>query len=232
MSNAISTLIFASRGVDQVKDGNWTRVLPTSGQLLNCLRYGSELEGKLLNAGIVNSAKISKYYNNFINAAKDTSTIFGKTSKGLQFVSTHINPFIGIATGGKIALSENKTEALCKDGLGYTGMLVGEKLAKPVLNSVIPKIGASLPKILLKFGINIAKTDPRLRVALYISQGLLFAGASIASWLGGAKIGEKIYNTCFKQNHDEKAQMQAEIENFKNLKREMSYQNKNLNLIS
>ena len=172
MSNAVSSLIFACRNVNKLifacrnvnktENGEIGRAPVAAAQSINVLNQISKYN-KVIAKGTDAAVSV------FDNLAQK-SKVVDYTVKGVKWATKNVNPLICVSGGVKVLMSDDKTTAAVKEVAALSTMFAGEAVAKKLL----PKLIAKLP-VGSKAGA--------------IINGLLFVGASIASYSVGEKLG-------------------------------------------
>lgn len=162
MSNAVSSLIFACRNVNKTENGEIGRAPVAAAQGINVLNQVSKYN-KAIAKGTDAAVSV------FENMAKQHKVV-DYTVKGVKWATRNVNPLICVSGGIKVLMSDDKPSAAIREGSALSVMFAGESIAKKVL-----------PKLIEKIPVN-SKTGA-------IIQGLLFVGASIASYAAGEKLG-------------------------------------------
>ena len=162
MSNAVSSLIFACRDVNKTENGEIGRAPVAAAQSINVLNQISKYN-KVIAKGTDAAVSV------FDNLAQK-SKVVDYTVKGVKWATKNVNPLICVSGGVKVLMSDDKTTAAVKEVAALSTMFAGEAVAKKLL----PKLIAKLP-VGSKAGA--------------IINGLLFVGASIASYSVGEKLG-------------------------------------------
>lgn len=179
MSNTISSLIFACRNVDKTQNGDIGRAPVAAAQGLKVL------------------GTVAKYNKAIARGADATISIFDNIAKrnkavdyavkGVRWGVKNVNPMICASAGIKVAMSDDKTETAIKEIAALSTMFAGEGIAKKLLKGSVKK-GANIGK-------RIANTKKAVRIggkAGAIVHGLLFVGASIASYSVGEYLGKDL----------------------------------------
>ena len=162
MSNAVSSLIFACRNVNKTENGEIGRAPVAAAQSINVLNQISKYN-KVIAKGTDAAVSV------FDNLAQKRKVV-DYTVKGVKWATKNVNPLICVSGGVKVLMSDDKTTAAVKEVAALSTMFAGEAVAKKLL----PKLIANLP-VGSKAGA--------------IINGLLFVGASIASYSVGEKLG-------------------------------------------
>ncbi len=165
MSNAVSSLIFACRNVDKTQNGELGRAPVAAAQSINVLNQVSKYN-KVIAKGT--DAAVSVFEN-----LAQKSRVVDYTVKGVKWATRNVNPLICLSGGVKVLMADDKTTAAVKEVSALSLMFAGEAAAKRLL----PKLIAKLP-LGTKAGA--------------IVNGLLFVGASIASYSAGEKLGKSL----------------------------------------
>lgn len=162
MSNAISSLIFACRNVNKAENGEIGRAPVAAAQGINVLN------------------QVSKYNKVIAKGTDAAVSVFGEMAKksrpvdyavkGVKWATKNVNPLLCVSGGLKVVMSEDKTSTAIKEVAALSAMFAGEATA----NKLLPKLIEKLP-VGSKVGA--------------IIKGILFVGASIASYSLGEKLG-------------------------------------------
>ncbi len=161
----VATVGFAIRNVDKTTSGDWGRLPVAIGQTVNAVKAGTEY-----------STLLKKGVNVYKVATESSGPIFKGFTKGVLFVSNHINPMIMVSSGFNIltAKKEERKKTFFSEAGCIAGMFLGEGWMKKNLNPIIEKLPVS------------NKWKP-------VIKGLIFIGGSIGSSTIGQILGEKIY---------------------------------------
>ena len=162
MSNAVSSLIFACRNVNKTENGEIGRAPVAAAQSINVLNQVSK-NNKAIAQGTDAAVSV------FENLAKKSKPV-DYAVKGVKWATKNVNPLICVSGGIKVAMSDDKTSTAIKEVAALSTMFAGEGIAKKALPKLIEKL-------------------PVGSKAGAIIQGLLFVGASIASYSAGEKLG-------------------------------------------
>lgn len=165
MSNAISSLIFAFRNVDKTQHGEVGRAPVAAAQ------------------GVKVLSEVSRYNKALAKGADATLSVFNNLAKkskavdyavqGVNWATKNVNPLICISGGLKVATADDKTDAAIKEVAALSTMFAGEAIAKNTLPSIVKKLPVNN-----KIGA--------------IIKGVLFVGASIASYSLGEHLGKDL----------------------------------------
>ncbi len=183
-ANAVSSLIFACRNVDKTKGGEIGRAPVAAAQGIKVanevVRYN-----KALSTGA--DAAISA----FDKMAK-SSKVVDYGLKGVRWAVNNVNPLICVSSGIKTLTAEDKVSTGIKEVTALSTMFAGEAIAKQLLNNkelhktIATKATKVAPKLMEKIA-------PALSGRIgNIIKGLLFVGASIASYTVGEKLGNNL----------------------------------------
>lgn len=163
MANPISSLIFAYRNVNKTENGEVGRAPVAAAQGINVC------------------GEVAKYNKAIAKGADAAVSVFEDLAqkskpvdyalKGVKWATKNVNPLICVSGGIKVAMAEDKTSAAITEVAALSGMFAGESVAKKILPKVIEKLLVGN-----KVGV--------------IINGLLFVGASIASYAGGEYLGK------------------------------------------
>ena len=164
----VATVGFAIRNVDKTTSGDWGRLPVAVGQAVNAIKAGAEYDNRfshILKQGIDASKKVA-----------ESDSVFKGVSKGVKFVSDHINPLIVVSSGFNVltAKKEERKKTIFSEAGCIAGMFLGEGWMKKNLNPIIEKLPVP------------SKWKP-------VIKGLIFIGGSIGSSTIGQIVGEKIY---------------------------------------
>ena len=162
MSNAVSSLIFACRNVNKTENGEIGRAPVAAVQSINVLNQVSKYN-KAIAQGTDAAVSV------FENLAKKSKPV-DYAVKGVKWATKNVNPLICVSGGIKVAMSDDKPSAAIKEVAALSTMFAGESIAKKVLPMLIEKL-------------------PLGNKAGAVVKGLLFVGASIASYSAGEKLG-------------------------------------------
>lgn len=165
MSNAVSSLIFACRNVNKTENGEIGRAPVAAAQSINVLNQVSKYN-KVIAKGTDAAVSV------FEDLAKKSKPV-DYAVKGVKWATKNVNPLICVSGGIKVAMSDDKSSAAIKEIAALSTMFAGETAAKKLL----PKIVEKLP-VGHKVG--------------GVIKGLLFVGASIASYSAGEKLGANL----------------------------------------
>ena len=165
MSNAISSLIFACRNVNKTENGEIGRAPVAAAQCINVLNQISKYN-KVIAKGTDAAVSV------FDKMAKEHKSV-DYAVKGVKWATKNVNPLICVSGGIKVLMSEDKTTAAIKETAALSAMFSGEAIAK----NLLPKLIKKLP-VGNKVGA--------------VIEGLLFVGASIASYSVGESIGKDL----------------------------------------
>lgn len=173
MSNVISSLIFAHRNVGKTQNGEIGRAPVAVAQALNVVKEVSKYN-KTVAQGTDAAVSI------FTNMAK-TSKAADYAVKGVSWATKHVNPMIAASGVLKVAMSDDKLSAGIKETSALGTMFAGEKIANIALKALAQ---CKNPKIAKLFN-----TNTKLGMIVH---GVLFVGASIASYALGEKLGDNL----------------------------------------
>ena len=173
MGNVISSVIFSARSGDKALHGD-------SGRSVTCLAQGVNAAEAYSKAGFAGSKAAGEAVHYIDDLAK-TESIWGKGAKGLQWVRSNINPFIGVCAAVKVATAKDKEKAFCTEVPGFMGMLAAESAFKTFQKTKTAK--SLFSKIASKGG-------AKGKVAAAVVEGVGFAAASISGYMIASKIGE------------------------------------------
>ncbi len=163
MANPVSSLIFAYRNVGKTENGEIGRAPVAAAQGINVCG-----EVAKYNKAIAKGADAAVSV--FENLAQKSKPV-DYALKGVKWATKNVNPLICVSGGIKVAMAEDKASAAITEVAALSGMFAGESAAKKVLPSLIKKLPVGN------------------KVGMIIN-GLLFVGASIASYCGGEYLGK------------------------------------------
>ncbi len=192
MSNVVSSTIFAVRNVDKFENGDIGRLPVAGAQAVNIfdkvLHYNARL------------AKGTDGAIQAFNALAEHNKFLDYTGKTIRWAAKNVNPLICASGGLKVLMADDKPKAAVVETTSLATMFAGEKLMKTAL---LDGIMESKPVTSAINGLKKAKlTKPWMDVIAKhnaggklstIARGVMFVGASIASYAAGQKIGEDIY---------------------------------------
>ncbi len=170
----VRSTLFGVRNADKVLTTNDKgRCLADIGQFTKAFQTVAQLDNAL---GRGACAAIGK-----MNNVANQSQILAQAGKGAAWASNHVNPLLIGAAAYRVAVAEDKPQALKREGLGMTSMFIGEALMSTFFNS----------KLMQNFrnGLN----NKYAKSILLILQGITFVAGSIASSTLGYKIGDKLF---------------------------------------
>ncbi len=162
MSNAISSLIFCARNVDKTKHGDIGRAPVALAQGLKVVDCVAE-HNKAVAVGTEKAASV------FAEAAQH-SKFADRLLKATKWAKNNVNPMICISSGIKVIKSDDKLSTGLVELGAISSMLAGEGIAKKLLAKIFTS-GSIYSKI---------------------ASGVLFVGASIASYSLGEKVGKDL----------------------------------------
>lgn len=192
MSNVVSSTIFAVRNVDKFENGDIGRLPVASAQFINVFNNISKYNATIAK-GTEGALKI-------FNSLAEHSKFVDYTGKAVTWATKNVNPMICASGGLKVLMAEDKPKAAVVETTSLATMFAGEKLmktaildvimdSKPVNSAVNGLKNAKITKPLMNM---ISKYNAGGKLGA-IARGVMFVGASIASYSVGQKIGEDLY---------------------------------------
>ena len=164
-TNAVSSLIFAFRNVDKTKNGEIGRAPVAMAQGVKVVQSALE-KASVYNENI---AKGTEAATKVVTELSKESKVVNGVVKATDWATKNVNPLICVSGGIKVLMSDDKPKAAIRETSAIATMFAGERAAKLAL--------AKLP-------IGGVKGT--------IIKGLLFVGASIASYSIGEKLGNHL----------------------------------------
>ena len=170
----VRSTLFGIRNADKVVTTNDKgRLFADVGQFTKAAKTAAQLDNIL---GRGTSAAL-----NAMNCAANSHKVLSNAGKAATWASNHVNPLLIGAAGYRVAIAEDKPQALKRETLGMTSMFIGEALMSSAFNSKYMTTVKSLMK------------NSYAKSALLILQGIAFVAGSIASSTLGYKIGDKLF---------------------------------------
>lgn len=188
MYSAVASGIFTARNLDKTANGDVGRAAVAYGQGAGLLQEIAKYDG-----AVANSAKSALSV--FSKLSKE-SKVFEYAGKATKFAVNNVNPLICASGVIKTAMAEDKVKTGITEAMALSTMFAGEKLTKmhydKIVNSKTCKSlinKASDMKILKPVFEYIKKHNLGGKIGK-ILKGVVFVGASIASYGVGQKIGD------------------------------------------
>ncbi len=170
----VRSTLFGIRNADKVMTTNDKgRFLADVGQFTKAAQTAAQLDNVL---GKGATAALDA-----MNCAANGHKVLTKAGKAATWASNHVNPLLIGAAGYRVAIAEDKPQALKREALGMTSMFIGEALMSTAFNSKYMTTVKSLMK------------NKYAKATLLILQGVAFVAGSIASSTLGYKIGDKLF---------------------------------------
>lgn len=173
MGNGISSVIFSIRSGDKAINGD-------KGRTAICFAQAGNAVEAYAQTGFTGSKAAGQAVSYIDNLAK-AETIWGKGAKCFKWIQGHINPMIGIFTGIKIAVADDKEKAFCVEVPGFMGMVASENAFKKLQKTDFVK------NLLGKVA---ARGGKKGKICAAAIEGLGFAAASIGGYMIASKAGE------------------------------------------
>ena len=193
MSNVVSSTIFAVRNVDKFENGDLGRLPVAGAQTINIfdkvLHYNARL------------AKGTDGAIQAFNALAEHNKFLDYTGKTIKWAAHNVNPLICASGGLKVLMSDDKPKAAVEETTALATMFAGEKLMKTaVLDAVMDSkpVNAALEglkngKLSKPWMEVISKHNAGGKISA-LARGVMFVGASIASYAAGQNIGDDVYS--------------------------------------
>ena len=141
--------------------------------------FGAQFYNLAANIATLNNG-VGKSFTSLVNAvemAKQNPGILGTSAKGLTFIGSNINPALGVHALVRAVCSDDKVEGLSNHGVGYLGMLAGEKSYRKIFQ--VAKIDECINKI----------PNAKVRGLCKVLEGVGFVATSLGSMGGSSKLG-------------------------------------------
>lgn len=217
-----SGTIFAPRRANKGAESNNAIIAAMNfgvagGQVGNIFRGAAGLAKASTGELAAKIVKLDNAVNTMATELSKTDKIMNGAIKGGSLIMRNINPAIGAIELTKVAFSNDKVDAALTGGCAFGGMLLGEGAAKRILglaktsykngkcevthrNALYKKLPC-YPAIKNQFKAvsdylitkNIV-SEKIMKHVPSVGKGILFASASIFSYLGGRKTGEFLSN--------------------------------------
>ncbi len=170
----VRSTLFGIRNADKVATTNDKgRFFADVGQFTKAAKTAAQLDN-VLGRGATAALDAMK-------CATNGYEILVKAGKAASWAANHVNPLLIGAAGYRVAIADDKPQALKRETLGMTSMFIGEALMSTAFNSEYMKNVRSLMK------------NKYAKATLLILQGITFVAGSIASSTLGYKIGDKLF---------------------------------------
>ncbi len=191
----VRSTLFGIRNADKVATTNDKgRLLADVGQFTKAARTAAQLDNVL---GKGASAALDA-----MNCAANGHKALANAGKAATWASNHVNPLLIGAAGYRVAIADDKPQALKREALGMTSMFIGEALMSTAFNSKYMTTVKSLMK------------NKYAKATLLILQGVAFVAGSIASSTLGYKLGDKLFPQR-KQKEENKKILDKALNEFK-----------------
>lgn len=208
----VRSTLFGLRNADKVMTTNDKgRLLADVGQFTKAAQTAAQLDNVL---GKGASAALDA-----MNCAANGHKALAKAGQVATWASNHVNPLLIGAAGYRVAVADDKPQALKREALGMTSMFIGEALMSTAFNS---KYMTSVKSMM---------TNKYAKAALLILQGVAFVAGSIASSTLGYKLGDKLFPQR-KQKEENKKILDKALKDFKSTQKAMKEQTPNQTLDS
>ena len=170
----VRSTLFGIRNADKVMTTNDKgRFFADVGQFTKAAKTAAQLDN-ILGRGATAALDAMK-------CASDGHKVLVHAGKAASWAANHVNPLLIGAAGYRVAVAEDKSQALKRESLGMTSMFIGVALMSNAFNSDYMTKVKSLMK------------NQKAKTALLILQGVAFVAGSIASSTLGYKIGDKLF---------------------------------------
>lgn len=170
----VRSTLFGIRNADKIVNTNDKgRIFADVGQFTKAARTAAQLDNVL---GKGTSAALDA-----MNCAANGYKVLQKAGKAATWASNHVNPLLIGAAGYRVAIADDKPQALKRETLGMTSMFMTEAAMTHFFKSNYMTTVKSLMKN--KYAI----------AALSILEGVTFVLGSIAGSTIGYKIGDMLF---------------------------------------
>ena len=170
----VRSTIFGVRNLDKtVNTNDKGRILASVGQMTKAAKTAAQLDN-VLGRGADAAIKAAK-------TAADGHKILHKAAKCANWAADHVNPLLIGAAGYRVLSSDDKTTSLKREIIGMSAMFSGEALIKQAFNCNYMK------------SVKAGMKNPKAKIALSISEGVLFVVGSITCSTLGYKIAKKFF---------------------------------------